>query len=280
MEHRARSPEQGAEVSGVPPRLSKGGVLFLCAALVTACPVTQPVREICGNGFDDDGNGLADCADPDCSGQQSCPVTDGGTFGSCARCGDSCTKQENCLEYAFNSDRPLPDCAAGRCQSFNQALQVAVRVDVGSGGWSFVNPVPQTMQMRFIRKTALDGTAVTCAVVQAVATSNAAADADQVERSGKFNLVGYDVTPLSGSLGGFITQPFVNVGTSQDFLIWVEIWSGVREATTKLPTGIRRGWGCFESGAAVAALVLEDHCPASPTSPTCRTIQVEMPAPL
>ena len=31
-----------------------------------------PAPEICGNGFDDDGDGLADCADPDCSGATEC----------------------------------------------------------------------------------------------------------------------------------------------------------------------------------------------------------------
>lgn len=251
----------------------------LLGLVLMACPPPNTKREICGNGFDDDENGLADCADPDCSGQSGCPVTDGGQFGSCGKCGQTCSKQESCLNISWSSDAPLPDCAASKCQSFNQALQVAVRVDVGSGGWSFVTPVPRSMQMRFIRKTALDGSAVSCSTVQALATGKMTTDADQIERSGKFNFIGYDVTPISGSLGGYITQPYVNVGTAQEFLIWVEIWSGPREATTKLPTGVRQGWGCFESGPAVAPLIPEDHCPVSPTSPTCRTISVEMPAP-
>ena len=253
--------------------------MLVATVALFGCPTTPVVREICGNGFDDDSNGFADCADVDCAGQTECPADAGGTFGSCSKCGNSCSTQEACLQYAFNSDTPLPDCAGGRCQSFNQKLQIAVQVDTQSGGWNLVSPTPRSMQMRFIRKTALDGSAVTCAVVGAVATGTMGTNADQIEKSGKFNLVGYDVTPLSSGIGSLITQPFVNVATAQDFLIWVEIWSGTRDTNTKLPTGLRRGWGCFETGTAVAPLIPADDCPTSPTSPTCRTIRVEMPGP-
>lgn len=261
--------------------MNKTQWLVAAAAALVACSPPNKVREICGNGFDDDDNGFADCADVDCAGQAACPPDAGGQFGSCAKCGETCTRQDGCLEYGYASDRPLPDCAGGRCQSFNQALQVAVEVDIGAGGWNFIAPAPRTMQMRFLRKTALDGSAVTCAVVQAVATGKATADADQVERSGKFNLVGFDVTPLpTGSLPTKVTQPYVNVGTAQDFLLWIEIWTDVRDSTTKLPTGIRKGWGCFETGPAVAPLVPENNCPpVSPPAPSCRVLQVEMPGP-
>jgi hypothetical protein len=256
----------------------RGLHLGVIALALTACPQPQVQREICGNGYDDDNNGFADCADVDCAGQSGCPVDAGGNFGNCNKCGNSCTNQTACLQYGYGSDAPLPDCAGGHCQSFNMALQLKVEVDTQSGGWNFVTPTPRSMQMRFIRKTALDGSAVSCSTVQGVATGTMGTDADQIERSGKFNLIGFDVTPIS-SVGSVITQPFVNVATAQDFLLWVEIWSGPRDTTTKLPTGIRKGWGCFESGAAVAPIIPEDNCPLSPTSPTCRTIHVEMPGP-
>ncbi|MGB3465826.1 MAG: T9SS type A sorting domain-containing protein, partial [Cyclobacteriaceae bacterium] len=38
--------------------------------------------ENCTNGIDDDGDGLTDCDDPDCSGQQNCPVTPTGPGGA------------------------------------------------------------------------------------------------------------------------------------------------------------------------------------------------------
>jgi hypothetical protein len=256
----------------------KLGTVPLFLLVFTGCPPLQQVREICGNGYDDDNNGFADCADVDCAGQSGCPVDGGGNFGNCNKCGNSCTNQTACLQYGYGSDAPLPDCAGGRCQSFNMALQVAVTVKTDTGGWNFVTPTPRSMQMRFIRKTALDGSAVSCATVQAVASGTAATNADQIEKSGKFNLIGFDVTPIS-SVGSSITQPFVNVATAQDFLIWVEIWYGPRDATTKLPTQTRAGWGCFESGSAVAPFIPADNCTVSPTSPTCRTITVEMPGP-
>ena len=38
------------------------------------CPTAPVPQEICDNGLDDDGDGLADCDDPSCSGYASCPV--------------------------------------------------------------------------------------------------------------------------------------------------------------------------------------------------------------
>jgi hypothetical protein len=260
-------------------RRAPSGVCFLALLALTACPPTQKDREICGNGFDDDNNGLADCADPDCAGQSGCPAADAGYFGSCNKCGQTCTGQTACLQYGYSSDQPLPDCAGGKCQSFNTAIQVRVEVDTQSGGWNFVSPT-KSILTRFIRKTALDGSPVTCSSLQAVAASNCAADVNQIERSGQFNLIGWDSTGINGSLGTLLPLPFVHVATAQDFLIWIEIWSGVRDATgDHFPTGVRKGWGCFETGPAVAALVPADDCPTNTTSPTCRTVHVEMPGP-
>lgn len=38
------------------------------------CPTAPVQQEICGNGIDDDGDGLIDCDDPSCSGVLECPV--------------------------------------------------------------------------------------------------------------------------------------------------------------------------------------------------------------
>ncbi len=40
------------------------------------CPTAPVPQEICGNGIDDDGDGLIDCDDPSCSGVQECPVAE------------------------------------------------------------------------------------------------------------------------------------------------------------------------------------------------------------
>lgn len=46
----------------------------LLAAACDGTPPPPPTPEICDNGIDDDGDGLTDCADPDCSGASNCPV--------------------------------------------------------------------------------------------------------------------------------------------------------------------------------------------------------------
>jgi hypothetical protein len=38
------------------------------------CPTAPVLQEICGNGIDDDGDGLIDCDDPSCSGVGDCPT--------------------------------------------------------------------------------------------------------------------------------------------------------------------------------------------------------------
>ena len=77
--------------------------------------------------------------------------------------------------------------------------------------------------------------------------------------------------------GTKITLPYFNVGTGTNFLIWTELWGGPRGTSSHLPTGNRYGWGCFETGTAVADLVPSDSCSAD--GGTCRTIRVKIPGP-
>lgn len=54
-------------------RVCDNGVPSLCADAFLIIHVTTPaIPEICDNGIDDDGDGLIDCADPDCCGYAGC----------------------------------------------------------------------------------------------------------------------------------------------------------------------------------------------------------------
>jgi hypothetical protein len=48
----------------------------MCAALLlgASCAGDSPLVEICGNGLDDDGDGVADCQDSDCAAQAACQL--------------------------------------------------------------------------------------------------------------------------------------------------------------------------------------------------------------
>lgn len=46
------------------------------------CPTAPVPQEICGNGIDDDGDGLIDCDDPSCSGVLDCPIAGGASSGN------------------------------------------------------------------------------------------------------------------------------------------------------------------------------------------------------
>jgi hypothetical protein len=127
---------------------------------------------------------------------------------------------------------------------------------------------------------ALDGSPVTCDTVKAVASSTdgGGVSPDQLERSNRFNFLSYDVIPISAFVSP-LPNPFLSVGTGANFLIWTELWSGPVDSNSKLPTGLRRGWGCFETGPEVAEVKTEHHWPIAAPTATSRTIRVVMPSP-
>jgi hypothetical protein len=69
----------------------------------------------------------------------------------------------------------------------------------------------------------------------------------------------------------------MNIATGSNFLIWTEIWGGPVDSLTKLPTGKRFTWGCFESGTAVDPVLESDHCSSTGgDGGLCRTIKVKL----
>jgi hypothetical protein len=265
--------------------MRKGLLLLLCVLAACSGGTVEKPREICGNGKDDDNNGKTDCDDADCAGQPACVmmVVDAGFFGNCSKCGAGCAKQSECLTVDYSTDTPMAECIAGRCQLLNKNVQVAYELDTME--WAAFAPTLRSMQTRMVSKVAVDGSVVSCATVAGVAAPDGGSsametDADRIEKNGKFNVRGFDVTTLNQSGGVKITNPFFNVGTGGNFLIWTELWGGPRGTLTKLPTGNRYGWDCFESGIAVDPVVLSDDCGKVTDGGVCRTIRVKIKGPL
>jgi hypothetical protein len=232
-------------------------------------------REICGDGIDNDGNGLTDCQDRDCTGQPQCAPPD---YGSCSRCGQMCQQQSSCIGVSYQNDRPIPLCTDGICQATEKFIQPRVEVNTRMY-WSGLAVVPRSASTRFIKKTAIDGSAVTCARVAQVAADRMAPGA--IEASNQFQVQGLDVTRVTNpELGQGITLALVNTQTGSDYLIWLELWGGFPDSTTSLPTGRRLGWGCYEDANTTRALTLSDNCPsATNDAGTCRIFQLVMPGP-
>lgn len=251
-------------------------LLAFAAAAIVACPGSSD-HEDCTNSLDDDGDGLVDCADSACASSPACPGGDGGFWGFCGRCGQGCDVQQECLASNWGVDDPLPICLDHRCQAFFEGVDLRVEVDTQS--WTGVSTMIRSMNTRFVKKAALDGSAVTCEVLKAAAASKLAADADQLERSGRFNLQAYDVAAVSGAPGTILTQPFLSTATGGDFIIWLELWSGPRDSNSKLPTGFRMGYACVETGPAVEPIKTEHHWPSGTPTATSRTLSITMPTP-
>lgn len=251
---------------------------MLLVLALAGCSQAATKTEDCNNKVDDDGNGKIDCADPECAFYDLCqaPKVDAGFYGTCGRCGFTCSAQAECYEFGLGKDTPLPYCTSGRCQSLNVPVALRFEIDT-TGSWPAV--ALRSSQTFVVRKLGQDGAAVSCAVVQAAAAGKTQADVDQLQRSGKFQFQGFDVTPLNVMGGGIFTLPFVNAGTGKDFLIFTELWAGPRDSNTSLPTGNRLGFGCFESGDPVAEITAVDDCSPSRDGGTCRVVRLKMPAP-
>jgi len=118
-----------------------GDIGFVAAALWVTCTLLVPAcaggtkdnpAEVCANGVDDDGDGKADCADPDCAGEAACMHavenctngTDDDGDGQ-VDCADSdcastpaCTPTaENCTNGTDDDGDGQADCADSDCAS-------------------------------------------------------------------------------------------------------------------------------------------------------------------
>lgn len=224
---------------------------------------------LCDNGIDDDKNGATDCLDPSCASLAICQPVDGGneTF-------EACATQKDCLDAGWNLDRPLRACKGQRCQ--RQGGVVAVRFEANTASMAGDARKINAMSTRFISRVGLDNSTVTCATVTAAALGNTQTDADQLERSGKFNYLAYDVLRVSAiTPGTTVPNPFLYTATGDNFVIWNELWSQAPDSNTKLPTGTRMSAGCFDSLPQVNPITTADNCLDGGTG--CRTIVVAMP---
>ncbi len=245
--------------------------LLLCA-LLAGCSAEMK-REVCGDGIDNDGNGQTDCDDRDCTGQPVCTPPD---YGSCAKCSQACSVQSACVT-SYLDERPIPLCVSGRCSAVEKFIQPSIDLDTAAN-WQGLTFSPRSGSTRFIKKFANDGSPVTCATVSAVASDRNASGA--IEASSNLIVQGLDVTPVNTMAGQVINYTFVNTQTGGDYLIWTELWGGPVSSTTKLPSGRRFGYGCYESGPQVTPLVPLDNCPSTTSDAgVCRRFRLTMPPP-
>ncbi len=248
----------------------------LCVAMFFAgCsggPATSDAGvELCDDGVDNNGNGLIDCADPSCEAQVVCAPD----YGSCEKCGQACTVQADCVERDVFRDQPVPLCTAGVCRANAEYVRPNV---VGVNVPVFAPRIPRSASVRFIKKTALDGSAVTCARIKAVADGadpENVEDFDAIETSGAFNLMGIDVTPIQQwtAADNTLRMRWVPTQTGSDYLIWMDFWGGPRNGD--YPSGGRIGHGCVEDSARLTPVVESDSCPTVQSDAgMCREFQV------
>ncbi len=79
------------------------------------CEQPSPVRPNCSDGLDDDGDGLIDCADPDCESSWWCSVVE--------------QRESNCVDGVDNDSDGLADCEDADCGVLNECRES----DCGNG---------------------------------------------------------------------------------------------------------------------------------------------------
>lgn len=247
---------------------------FAVLALALVGCSAERTYEICGDGLDNDGNGLKDCDDAACAGQATCVPPN---YGSCAKCSQACSVQSACVT-SYLDDRPIPQCINGICTALDTFVQPRIELDTHVH-WTGLTLSPRSAATRFIKKKANDGSAVTCATVAAIAADRNNAGA--IEASNLLALQGLDVTRITNpQLGQGISFSFVNTQTGGDYLIWLELWGGPPDSNTKLPTGRRFGYGCYEDPSIVTPVLAADNCPSTTSDAgVCRIFRLQMPPP-
>ena len=239
------------------------------AVLAVGCLGRGP--ETCDNGADDNGDGLVDCADPLCGASAACP----------GDAGRPCTAQSECVRESWFKDKPLDQCRAGQCGAPGPGL--AVKLEVDTTAHTGMQYKVNSMATRFVSRTALDGSAVDCTLLQSLAPGSVATEggATQLDATGKLNYLAYEVTRVdNGTPGLTLTNPFIYTAAGSDFVIWHELWSLPPDSNNGQPQGLRKGWGCFDSGDAVAPLLPEQDCsPDAGAGTSCRTVRIKMPRP-
>lgn len=232
-------------------------------------PPEEIPKEDCLNQLDDDADGAVDCADSECSALSQCQAP------------PECTKQTDCFSgqnYFFFINEPMPRCEAQKC--VKPAASIDLHLVLKKNLYTCSDCV-RASNIRFIRKTAVDGSPVSCATITALATGNSAADADQIERSNKFNFLAVDVNRIQNAPGSSAVQlNAFSTSTGADFLIWAELWNGQPDSSTKYPTNKRIDWKCYDSGPVVAEILPEHHWPDVNGTPTSRTMNIEFEGPL
>jgi|GEM_PF-1421070 len=127
------------------------------AALAAACGDDRSsIGEICNNGFDDDGDGITDCFDPDCLGLPACTAGGESDCGNgiddegdgWSDCGDpdcaadpGCLPESDCANGADDDGDGRTDCADADC-SVDPRCATRAETDCGNGidderdGWT------------------------------------------------------------------------------------------------------------------------------------------------
>lgn len=247
------------------------------ALWLTSCGVRPPdgqkSPETCGNELDDDGNGLVDCADPVCSANTECEPA------------PECAKQTDCFlnddDYFDFISLPVPRCDnAKKCVTEGVSIDINVQLRKGNGyagtGWE-----TNGISVRFIKKVAVDGSAVTCDIINNIATGNAPADADVLERSGRFNYMAMNTYSANNTVGKTDIPLGYSVTTGSDFLVFAELWTAKLDSLTHYPTGKRVEHRCYDNpNDALTGALLQPITEADSVGEvTERAFNIPMPGP-
>jgi hypothetical protein len=215
------------------------------AAKVDAGP---KVETICANGVDDDGDGLTDCDDPDCSTSPACKP---------------CNRQQNCGDIVNEVTTPCcitQPSGSAKCSPPGQSTpegdpvtaQVLFDLDFKSTLTGSLKPM--SVILRFVYPNKVDGSPISCTDVVGSVAANTKNCIDQTTRSfiddnPALNQVFRSVYPLDwtacASTECYFSNMIATIPKGQKYILYGEAWYGKRELNE--PTGLCAAFYCLEN---------------------------------
>jgi hypothetical protein len=208
--------------------------------------VEGPKELNCVDRADDDGDGLVDCADPDCSVDIACRPKPPKPCSRQRDCGNIVDElvTKCCLPKSPVSDEPegaLRCFAPGPTEPDGDPKESNIFFGLNLDRFASASSKPKVALVRFIYPKKLDGGPLTCQEV--LALTGATQDTrSQLDDNPEINQVFRCLYPLDWGSGTSFRNMIATVPQGKGFLLYGEAWYGGRELN--YPTGNRAATFC------------------------------------
>lgn len=206
-------------------------------------PDASVALEVCGNQDDDDGDGLYDCADPDCREDPSCDAPPPKPCDAQQVCGNIVDQLVTPVCVDQKCVPPGPSDARGKPLDVEVVFTLVLKAPFGLG------TLPRSSVIRLVYPRRVDGSALSCAELLEL-NGGELQTRDRLDADRTINQVFRALYPLpsKGAASGDVVHTTTGwfVPKAKGLLLYGEVWSGERQLNH--PTGVRLSRACSDNG--------------------------------